>query len=295
MQHTLVGARRTLAAAGILAACAIVPTAQLSGAAPHMTTGATRAAAAAPGCDVLAPGASATAEAAVRAACSQLGIWYTWGGGHGPQPGATYGQVDPTDPASNDDPHRLGFDCSGLVRYAYAQATGQDILAGNANSQYYSSHVTARFSAAQGTGPLLPGDLMAWGGDNGIHHIAVYLGAGKMVEARQSGTHVMVSDVRLGGDYNGAVRIGGGSNQDGNFSTWGTDVWTHVEPSTTSARVNKFTGPTRVKISCQKHAQLVESDGYRNDAWSYLPDYRAWITNIYIQGPAWLDGVPTCA
>lgn len=291
MHHTLVRARRTLAAAGIVAACAIVSAAQLSSAAPQLRV----AAAAAGGCDVLAPGASATAEAAVRAACSQLGIWYTWGGGHGPQPGATYGQIDPTDPASNHDPERLGFDCSGLVRYAYARATGQDILAGNSNSQYHSSHVTARFGAAQGTGPLLPGDLMAWGGDNSIHHIAVYLGAGKMVEARQSGTHVMVSDVRLGGDYNGAVRIGADPGQNGTFSTWGTDVWTHAEPSTTSARVNKFTGPTRVKVGCQKHAQPVEAEGYRNDAWSYLPDYKAWITNIYIQGSAWLDGVPTCA
>ncbi|MEU2949521.1 C40 family peptidase [Streptomyces xanthochromogenes] len=295
MHHTLARARRTFVAAGIVAACAIVPTAQLASATPHSTGNASRAAAATGGCDVLAPGASAAAEAAVRAACSQLGIWYTWGGGHGPQPGATYGQVDPTDPASNHDPERLGFDCSGLVRYAYARATGQDILAGTANSQYHSSRVTARFGAAQGTGPLLPGDLMAWGGANSIHHIAVYLGAGKMVEARQSGTHVMVSDVRLGGDYNGAARIGASPGQTGDFSTWGTDVWTHTEPSTTSARVNKFAGPTRVKVGCQKHAQLVEADGYRNDAWSYLPDYKAWITNIYIQGPAWLDGVPTCA
>ncbi|MFF4183426.1 C40 family peptidase [Streptomyces sp. NPDC001691] len=295
MRHTLARARRAVAAAGIVAVCAIVPTAQPSSAAPASTARAPSTATAAGGCDVLAPGALATAEAAVRAACSQLGVWYTWGGGHGPQPGATYGQVDPTDPASDHDPERLGFDCSGLVRYAYAQASGQDILAGTANSQYHSSHVTARFGAGQGTGPLLPGDLMAWGGDNSIHHIAVYLGAGKMVEARQSGTHVMVSDVRLGGDYNGAVRIGGGPGPSGTFSTWGTDVWTHAQPSTTSARVNKFAGPTRVRISCQKHAQLVEADGYRNDAWSYLPDYKAWLTNIYIQGAAWLDGVPTCA
>ncbi|GHB52554.1 hypothetical protein GCM10010347_23090 [Streptomyces cirratus] len=299
MRTILYEARRSVAAVALLALCAAGVAVQPAGAAPaRRAEGAGPAAgtAAAEGsCDVLAPGASAAAQAAVRAACSQIGVWYTWGGGHGPQPGPTYGQVDPTDPASQHDPERRGFDCSGLVRYAYAQATGQDILAGTSNAQYHSSRVTARFGASQGTGPLLPGDLLAWGGDNSIHHIAVYLGAGKMVEARQSGTHVMVSDVRLGGDYNGAVRIGAADpGQGGTFSTWGTDVWTHSEPSTTSGRVHKFDGPTRVRISCQKHAQPVDAEGYHNDAWSYLPEYQAWITNIYIQGPAWLDGVPTC-
>ncbi|MGW7056643.1 C40 family peptidase [Streptomyces sp. NPDC054887] len=251
------------------------------------------AAAAAEGCGVLAPGASAAAEKAVRTACAQIGVWYSWGGGHGPVPGPTYGTVDPTDPASEHDPQRRGFDCSGLVRYAYAEATGRDILGGNAHSQYNSPHATARFGAAEGTGPLVPGDLIVYGNARKVHHIAIYLGAGKMVEARQSGTRIMVSDVRTGGDYFGAVRIDGAPRQ-GTFSTWGTDVWTHAEASTTSARVHRFAGPTSVRVECQKHAQSVTAEGITNDAWSYLPDHRAWITNIYIKGPAWLDGVPTC-
>ncbi|MFJ2742364.1 C40 family peptidase [Streptomyces sp. NPDC087440] len=245
-------------------------------------------------CDVLSPGASAAAEKAVRAACTQLGVWYSWGGGHGPQPGPTYGQVDPTDPDSSQDPYRKGFDCSGFVRWAYAQAAGQDILDGNAHSQYNSGRVSARFTAAQGLDPLLPGDLVVWGSARKVHHIAVYLGAGKMVEAKESGTKVMVSDVRLGGDYFGAVRINAEPGQGGGHSTWGTDVWTHTEPSTTSPRVHKFTGPTAVRIECQKHAQSVTAEGITNDAWSYLPDHQSWITNIYVKGPAWLDGVPTC-
>ncbi|MFV0131556.1 C40 family peptidase [Streptomyces sp. HMX112] len=244
-------------------------------------------------CGVLAPGASAVAEQAVRAACEQIGVWYTWGGGHGPQPGPTYGQVDPSDPASEHDPERLGFDCSGLVRYAYARATGRDPLPGNAYHQFNTPYAKTRFTAAQGTAPLLPGDLLAWGSGGGIHHIAVYLGAGKMVEARQSGTRITVSDVRLGSDYAGAVRLDVAAQQ-GAFSTWGTDVWTHREASVRSARVHRFAGPTSVRITCQKHAETVTAEGYTNDAWSYLPDYGAWITNIYIKGSAWLDGVPTC-
>ncbi|MEU2428289.1 NlpC/P60 family protein [Streptomyces sp. NPDC007861] len=247
-------------------------------------------------CAALAPGASAAAERAIAAACAQVaaGVWYTWGGGHGPQPGATYGQVDPSDPASEHDPERLGFDCSGLVRYAYAQATGSDLLNGVASAQYYTHRAAERFTAAQGLAPLLPGDLLVWGTSQKLHHIAIYLGAGKMVEARQSGTRLMVSDVRLTGSYHGAVRVDTGPVQGHVFRTWGSGVWTKDRPSTAAARVYAFPGPTTVRVQCQKHAEPVTSDGYTNDAWSYLPDYRAWVTNIYIQGPAWLESVPTC-
>ncbi|MFG2776562.1 NlpC/P60 family protein [Streptomyces prunicolor] len=253
-------------------------------------------ASAAGGCGVLAPGGSAAAQSAIAAACAQVdaGTWYTWGGGHGAQPGATYGQVDPTDPASEHDPERLGFDCSGLVRYAYAQAAGSDILNGDASQQYYTTRAAARFTAAQGLAPLLPGDLLAYGDSADLHHIAIYLGAGKMVEAKQSGTHLMVSDVRLSPDYFGAVRVNTGAVTGHVFRTWGTGVWTKTAPSVSAARVYAFPGPTSIRVECQKHAETVTSDGYTNDAWAYLPDYKAWMTNIYIQGPAWLDGVPTC-
>lgn len=250
-------------------------------------------------CRVLAPGASAAAERAVAAACEQVGkgVWYTWGGGHGPQPGATYGQVDPTDPASEHDPERLGFDCSGFVRYAYAQATGSDLLDGVASAQYYTHRAAARFTAAQGLAPLLPGDLLVWGTSRDLHHIALYLGAGKVAEARQSGTRLMVSEVtgaRLSDGYHGAVRVDTGPVTGHVFQTWGSGVWTKEQPSTAAARVYAFPGPTTVRIGCQKHAESVTSDGYTNDAWSYLPDYQAWMTNIYVRGAAWLENVPTC-
>lgn len=254
------------------------------------------AAAAAGECGVLAPGAPAAAEKAIAAACAEVsaGTWYTWGGGHGAQPGPTYGQVDPTDPASEHDPERRGFDCSGLVRYAYAEATGSDILNGVAGQQYYTHRAAERFTAAQGIAPLLPGDLLAYGDSKKLHHIAIYLGAGKMVEARQSGTKLMVSDVRLDGSYFGAVRVNTGAVTGHIHQTWGTGVWTKAEPSTRAARVYAFPGPTTIRVECQKHAEWVTSDGYTNDAWSYLPDYKAWVTNIYIKGPAWLEGVPEC-
>ena len=254
------------------------------------------AAPAASSCGVLAPGASAAAQSAIAAACAQVdaGTWYTWSGGHGDQPGATLGRYDGHDEASRHDGERVGFDCSGLVRYAYARAAGSDILNGDASRQYYTTRAAARFTAAQGEAPLLPGDLLAYGTSDDLHHIAIYIGAGKMVEARQSGTHLMVSDVRLEGDYFGAVRVNTGAVTGHVFQTWGTGVWTKTAPSVSATRVYAFPDATSIRVECQKHAETVTSDGYTNDAWAYLPDYNAWLTNIYIQGPAWLDGVPTC-
>ncbi|MFE3851941.1 C40 family peptidase [Streptomyces griseorubiginosus] len=250
-------------------------------------------------CGVLAPGASATAQAAVAAACSQIGVWYSWGGGHAATPGASYGYYDGSDPDSLHDGERKGFDCSGLMRYAYYQATGKDLLNGTADDQFHTSQASARFSAGQGTAPLLPGDLMFWGSGH-IHHVAMYLGNGQMVEAYESGTHIRVTSVRTGGDYAGAVRINGSgtpipppANGGTVFETWGTGVRTHRSPSVGSAVVDTFPGPTQVSVQCQQHAETVTAEGYTNDAWSKLAD-GSWVTNIYIKGPAWLPGIPDC-
>ncbi|MFC1228654.1 MULTISPECIES: NlpC/P60 family protein [Streptomyces] len=286
--------RRTGSLRTLIALLAFLLWAPVSAAAANTTAPAQRPAADA--CGVLAPGASAAAERAIAAACAEVaaGTWYTWGGGHGARPGATYGQVDPTDPDSEHDPERLGFDCSGLVRHAYAEAAGSDILNGIAGQQYYTHRAAARFTAAQGLTRLLPGDLLAWGTSQDLHHIALYLGAGKMVEAKESGTRLMVSDVRLNGDYFGAVRVDTGPVTGHIHRTWGTGVWTKAEPSVRAARVYAFPYSTTIRVHCQKHAEPVNAEDYTNDVWSYLPDYKAWVTNIYIKGAAWLDGVPDC-
>ncbi|MFJ5775475.1 NlpC/P60 family protein [Streptomyces sp. NPDC093094] len=277
--------RRTLIAGVLGALLAVLP-----------GTSPAPALAAADDCRPLAPGASPAAERAIAAACEEVaaGTWYAWGGGHGPAPGPTYGKVDPEDPASEHDPERLGFDCSGLVRHAYARATGEDILDGVASTQYYTHRTAERFTAGEGLAPLLPGDLLAWGTSDHLRHIAIYLGAGRMVEARRSGTRLTVSDVRLTGSYFGAVRVQTGPVPGPVVSTWGNGVWTKAAPALSAARVYAFPGPTPVRVRCQKHAERVTAEGYTNDVWSYLPDYRAWVTNIYLKGPARLDGVPAC-
>ncbi|MFJ4602634.1 hypothetical protein [Streptomyces griseoluteus] len=86
---------------------------------------------------------------------------------------------------------------------------------------------------------------------------------------------------------------GGGDTK--SFPTWGTDVSIRQQATTTSTRVATLPGPTTVRVRCQVHGQLVNYDGYSNDAWSYLPDYGGYISNIFIDVPdAWLPGVPTC-
>jgi hypothetical protein len=102
----------------------------------------------------------------------------------------------------------------------------------------------------------------------------------------------------IGLNGNGWVTVtylwtGGGDTK--SFPTWGTDVGIRAQATTDSARVASLAGPTTVRVKCQVHGQLVHYDGYSNDAWSYLPDYGGYLSNIFIDVPdSWLPGVPTC-
>lgn len=94
--------------------------------------------------------------------------------------------------------------------------------------------------------------------------------------------------------------VNGGTGDPGpgpgtSFPTWGTGVSIRQDTTTTSAQVASLAGPTTVKVQCQKRGQLVNYQGYSNDAWSYLPDYGGYISNIFIDvSDAWLPGVPNC-
>ncbi|MEV5428201.1 N-acetylmuramoyl-L-alanine amidase [Streptomyces sp. NPDC052701] len=93
--------------------------------------------------------------------------------------------------------------------------------------------------------------------------------------------------------YMSLVRGEGGGTT--SFPTWGADVSIRRQATTDSTRVATLPGPTTVRVGCQVHGQLVTYDGHSNDAWSYLPDYGGYISNIFIDVPdAWLPGVPTC-
>ena len=177
--------------------------------------------AAAADCGVLAPGAAAQAEDAVEQACGLLGTPYSWGGGHADSgPGPTFGLCDPTNGAPNDC-HVKGLDCSGMVRYAYYLAVGDDIINGSTKTQWQTSRAVARFTAGDGYDALLPGDLLYYGTKaETIHHVAMYLGGGYIVESPNSGAVVHVTTVGSHHDYFGAIRLyppgsGGPQHADG--------------------------------------------------------------------------------
>lgn len=130
-------------------------------------------------------GPTATAAAA---ALSYLGTTYAWGGG-GPN-GPTKGIHDGGVADKYGDYAKIGFDCSGLTLYAYAQAG--ITLPRTADPQLTTTRVTVPYSQVK------PGDLLFWGAP--AHHVALYLGqldgVGYMVEAPQSGDQVKISIVR---------------------------------------------------------------------------------------------------
>jgi cell wall-associated NlpC family hydrolase len=105
------------------------------------------------------PPPSPGAAGAVAAARSQLGVPYHWG------------QMSPGN----------GFDCSGLTAWAWGQA-GRS-LPHNAAAQYYA---TTRVDVAD----IQPGDLLFYGGS--IHHVALYIGNGQMIDAPHTGATVRI-------------------------------------------------------------------------------------------------------
>jgi cell wall-associated NlpC family hydrolase len=118
-----------------------------------------------------------------------LGTPYSWGGGNANGP--TWGQGGPT-----------GFDCSGLALWAWAQVGVS--LPHYSGYQYNSG---ARISRSN----LMPGDLVFWAyntSDPGsIHHVAIYIGGGRIVQAPQTGDVVKISYMWSNG-YIGAARPG---------------------------------------------------------------------------------------
>jgi cell wall-associated NlpC family hydrolase len=93
----------------------------------------------------------------------------------------------------------VGFDCSGLTRYAYAQA-GITIQRQSTMQYLTLPHVSGS--------NLRRGDLVFYAFDTSnpytIHHVALYLGGGMMIEAPESGMTVHITPMRWTGFIGGA-------------------------------------------------------------------------------------------
>lgn len=134
-------------------------------------------------------GMSEEARTVIVRALSQLGVVYAWGGGDtaGPTKGIRDGGVAD----SFGDFAKTGFDCSGLMIYAFA-AVGKELP----HYSGYQAEAGPRVPLAE----RRPGDLLFWAEDDGagaVHHVALYLGGDQMVEAPESGKTVRIVPLRL--------------------------------------------------------------------------------------------------
>ncbi|MFC4859000.1 NlpC/P60 family protein [Actinophytocola glycyrrhizae] len=145
---------------------------------------------------VALPPASGGVRAVINRAMSQLGVPYAWGGGnaHGPTRGIRDGGVAD----AHGDYNKVGFDCSGLMIYAFA-AVGKRLP----HYSGYQANAGRRVPLSQ----KAPGDMLFWSTRGRIHHVALYIGNGQMIEAPYSGSRVRITSVRYGGIVGYATRL----------------------------------------------------------------------------------------
>jgi len=126
-------------------------------------------------------------EYVIRRGASQMGVPYSWGGGtpNGPSAGV------------DEDAGKIGYDCSGFTRYAFA---GVGVLIPKYSGDQYNTGRKVPLSQAK------RGDLLFYG-PGGTQHVTLYLGGGRMLEESSAAGHVTVSPVRQGGLQPYAARI----------------------------------------------------------------------------------------
>lgn len=144
---------------------------------------------------------SSRGQQVVNAAMGWLGTTYAWGGGdyNGPTLGIRDGGVADR----YGDYNKVGFDCSGLALYAWAQV--------GVYLPHYSVYQYTGQSNKISRGDLQPGDLVFWANNTSspstIHHVAIWMGNDQIIEAPNSGSYVKISSMDWDG-YIGAVRPG---------------------------------------------------------------------------------------
>jgi cell wall-associated NlpC family hydrolase len=142
-------------------------------------------------------GKSATVEQAaiaINAAAGKIGTPYSWGGGTATKPST--GEC--CSPSGNSGENIVGFDCSGLTLYAYAQA---GIALPRTAAQQYAASEPVKF------GQMRLGDLVFYGtSPTSIHHVGIYVGDGWMIDAPRPGTNVRFSRLDSMPDLYAAAR-----------------------------------------------------------------------------------------
>ena len=118
-------------------------------------------------------------EYVIRRGASQRGVPYSWGGGaiNGPSEGV------------EQDAGKVGYDCSGFTRFAFAGVGVQ--IPKYSGDQYNAGRHIPPSQAKRG-------DLIFYGPE-GTQHVPIYLGNGQMLEASSAAGQVTVSPVRTAG------------------------------------------------------------------------------------------------
>ena len=140
-------------------------------------------------------------QTVVNAAMAYLGTTYAWGGGD--YSGPSQGIRDGGTADRYGDYNKIGFDCSGLALYAWAQVGVY--LPHYSGYQYSGQPKVSRDN-------LQPGDLVFFAYNTSdpstIHHVAIWIGNNQIIEAPNSGSYVKISTMYWNG-YIGAARPGG--------------------------------------------------------------------------------------
>ena len=128
------------------------------------------------GADLRTADLSGVSGAAVKAAASQVGVPYSWGGGGpaGPSTGIAQGAGT------------VGFDCSSLMQYAWSKATHGNVTLPRTTYQQQPATTPVPRDG------LAAGDLLFFGPPGGPDHVGMYDGQGGMIHAPRTGKHVEV-------------------------------------------------------------------------------------------------------
>jgi cell wall-associated NlpC family hydrolase len=133
-------------------------------------------------------GGRGTVRQVLDRALSQVGTRYVWGGGSGRGPTTGIEGAIGT-----------GFDCSGLMLYAYS---GAGVALPRVSRNQFNAGRKVPIS------DLRAGDLVFYKrGGAPIHHVAMYIGDGDMVEAPYTGANVRVVPLRRAGLVPQATRL----------------------------------------------------------------------------------------
>jgi cell wall-associated NlpC family hydrolase len=134
-----------------------------------------------PAAQAAASGVLGQAQEFALRALSFIGVRYKWGG---------------TSPDT-------GFDCSGLIRYVYAQVTGHSLP--------YNAQDLSHLGASIDRSELQPGDLVFFNTlRRPFSHVGIYLGESRFVHAPSRGGAVEIVDMGQRywkNRYNGARRL----------------------------------------------------------------------------------------